>query len=360
MADPTASRARRLRDHERARACDHQHVGTERRRMQRGALCWADGWAGLVGVEAPADQPCDGNEIAGVLAGAMGIGEVFRSAVLGDMLACRRTSRLSASSPDGTDSGDDIDLAYLPAAFWLLGLGNLGQAALWTIGLLPYADPGLVSLFLQDADASELGNLAIQVLTKPAWIGRKKARTAAQWAEERGFRTRIVESRFVEGTKRSADEPSLALVGVDNLVARRAAAGSNFDLVLDAGLGATPSEIFDIRLHGFPGKRSPEQAWPEHDIQPEAPLDASLQELVDAGRIDRCGALTIAGRSLGVPSTAVAAAAIQVAQACRAVRDGGFFDLVDMTLVNCRRATSRRHALARPGILPFVQARSTY
>lgn len=52
--------------------------------------------------------------------------------------------------------------------------------------------------------------------------------------------------------------------------------------------------------------------------------------------------------------------AIQVAQACRAVCDGGFFDLADVMLVNCRRATGRRHALARPGILPFLQARSEY
>ncbi|WFU45506.1 hypothetical protein QA640_46705 (plasmid) [Bradyrhizobium sp. CB82] len=58
-----------------------------------------------------------------------------------------------------------------------------------------------------------------------------------------------------------------------------------------------------------------------------------MQELVDAGRIDRCGAITIAGRSLGVPSTAVAAA-VQVAQACRAVCDGGFFDLADAPLVS--------------------------
>jgi molybdopterin/thiamine biosynthesis adenylyltransferase len=332
------------------------HVGAGRRRMQHGALCWADGWAGLVGIEAPADPPRGGNEIGGVLAGAMGIGEVFRSAVLGDKLACRSTSSLSALSP-GCEDGDDIDLAYLPAAFWLLGLGNLGQATLWTMGLLPYSDPGLVSLFLQDADESELGNLAIQILTKPGWIGRKKARSAALWAEERGFGTTIIESRFVEGTKRSADQPGLALVGVDNLAARRAAAGSNFDLVLDAGLGGTPSEIFDIRIHGFPGTRSPEDAWPEPDIQPETPLDACLQDLVDAGRIDRCGAITVAGRSLGVPSTAVAAAAIQVAQACRAVRDGNFFDLVDVTLVNCRHASGRKHALAKPGILPFIPAR---
>lgn len=333
------------------------HVGAGR--IQRGAQCWADGWAGLVGIKAPADPPRGGNEIGGVLAGAMGIGEVFRSAVLGDKLACRRTSRLSALSPRG-EGGDDMDLAYLPAAFWLLGLGNLGQAALWTIGLLPYSDPGLVSLFLQDEDKSELGNLAIQVLTKPDWIGRKKARSAALWAEERGFGTTIIESKFVEGTKRSTAEPGLALVGVDNLAARRAAAGSSFELVLDAGLGATPSEIFDIRIHGFPGARSPIQAWPEPDVQPEMPLDPCLQELVDTGRIDRCGAVTIAGRSLGVPSTAVAAAAIQMAQACRAVCDGGFSDLVDVTLVNCRRATGRRHALARPGILPFLQARSEY
>jgi hypothetical protein len=42
------------------------HVGADRRRMQHGAMCWADGWAGLVGIEAPADPPRGGNEISGV------------------------------------------------------------------------------------------------------------------------------------------------------------------------------------------------------------------------------------------------------------------------------------------------------
>ncbi|WP_338693230.1 hypothetical protein V5279_43435 [Bradyrhizobium sp. 26S5] len=331
------------------------HVGVEGGQLDRGARCWANGWTGFVGVEAPA-TPSAGNEIGGVLAGALGVGEVFRSTVLGDKLACRRTSKLSALAP-GLEEPAELDLGYLPASYWLLGLGNLGQAALWTIGLLPYADPRAVSLFLQDTDVSEAGNLPIQILTKPSWLDRKKARNAAAWIEGLGFRTSIVESRFDVGNKRSAEEPGLALVGVDNLEARRAAAGANFDLVLDAGLGATPTEIFDIRLHGFPGSRSPDQAWPEPERQAEAPLDPILRELVEAGRIDRCGAVTIAGRSLGVPSTAVAAAAIQVAQACRAVVDGGYMDMVDVTLVNCRRVSSRLRVLERPGILPFVQPR---
>jgi hypothetical protein len=273
------------------------------------------------------EQPRVGNEIGGVLAGALGVSEVFRGAVLGDLRAGRRTQRLSAFSPRSATGDLEPKLIHLPTAFWLLGLGNLGQAALWTIGMLPYADPSAVSLFLQDFDSSEAGNLPIQILTKPHWIGRKKARSAAAWADDLGFGTTIIERRFMFDSRRSDGEPSLALVGVDNLAARRTAASSNFDLVLDAGLGATAPEIFDIRLHAFPGIRSPEQAWPEPTAEAERPLDPALQALVDAGRIDKCGAMTIAGRSLGVPSTAVAAAAIQVAQACRAAIDGSYCDV---------------------------------
>ena len=333
------------------------HIGSDPHRVHRGLRCWADGWTAVTSPNASVVQPKVGNEIGGVLAGALGISETFRSAVLGDLRAGRRTSRLSAFSP-GSDDGIADDLRHLPAACWLLGLGNLGQATLWTIGILPYADPSAVTMFLQDADKSEAGNLPMQILTKPEWIGRKKARSAAAWADDRGFRTTIVESRFVSGSFRSADEPALAFVGVDNLSARRAAASSNFELVLDAGLGAAAAEIFDIRLHAFPGVRTPERAWPEPEAAFERPLDPALQALVDAGRIDRCGAVTIAGRSLGVPSTAVVAAAIQVAQACRAVlRDGGYCDFIDVGLVDCKRMRTNTAALARPGALPFVEAR---
>lgn len=359
------SRGWPLRRHLEAAGCrtnnapDHAialHVGADPDGMRRGLRCWADGWTAVVSPKAPSAQPRSGNEIGGVLAGALGVGEAFRGAVLGDLRAGRSTSRLSAFSMGGTD--EEAVLRHLPTAFWLLGLGNLGQAALWTIGMLPYADPGAVLLFLQDFDTSEAGNLPIQILTRPHWIGRKKARSAAAWADDVGFRTIIVERRFEAGSRRFDSEPSLALVGVDNLAARRAVAASNFDLVLDAGLGATAPEIFDIRLHAFPGVRSPEQAWPEPDPEAERPLDRALQDLVDAGRIDKCGALTIASRSLGVPSTAVAAAAMQVAQSCRAVADGSYCDLADLDLTDVRRVRANWNALVRSGGVPSAAART--
>lgn len=334
------------------------HVGSDPSGARRGLRCWADGWTAVTSPNLPLEQPRAGNEIGGVLAGALGVSEVFRGAVLGDLRAGRRTQRLSAFSPGSTVGDAEAELIHLPTQFWMLGLGNLGQAALWTIGMLPYSDPNAVSLFLQDFDTSEAGNLPIQILTKPSWIARKKARSTAAWADEIGFRTTIIERRFASDSRRSDGEPGLALVGVDNLVARRAVASSNFDLVLDAGLGATAPEIFDIRLHAFPGVRSPEQAWPEPAPETERPLDPSLQALVDAGRIDKCGAVTIAGRSLGVPSTAVAAAAIQVAQACRAVADGTYCDLADVALTDCRRIRVNHHKVVRSGGIPFATARS--
>lgn len=78
----------------------------------------------------------------------------------------------------------------------------------------------------------------------------------------------------------------------------------------------------------------------------ERPLDWNLQDLVDAGRIHRCGAITIAGRSLGVPLTA---AAVQVAQACRVIADGSFCDLADVSLINCGRVRTSLQQLPRAG-----------
>jgi molybdopterin/thiamine biosynthesis adenylyltransferase len=332
------------------------HVGTDIG-LPNVLRCWTNGWVATISPRSPSEQPCEGNEISGALAGAMAVSEAFRAVVLSDVRAGRRTQRVSPLTPaDPQPLG--LLLERLPARCWVLGLGNLGQATLWILGLLRYANPDDVELLLQDADTSGPENLDVQLLTRFSWVGQKKTRAAAAWAEARGFRTVLTERRFTAASGITKGEPRLAFVGVDNLETRRIAAAAGFDLVLDGGLGATSSEVFDIRIHGFPGHREPSLAWPEPAHEKERDIGTALSRLVEEGRIDVCGAIRVAGQSVGIPTTAVAAAAIQVAQACRAIAESAYCDLVDISLADSKRAMSHDAILARPGVLPFARART--
>lgn len=337
------------------------HVGPEML-VKKGLQCWTDGWTANVASRGIASQLIAGNEISGALAGAMAVSQAFRQAVLNDRLAGRVRHQLNPLMP-GVVTPTAATLEVLPASCWVLGLGNLGQAILWILGLLPYHDPADVLLLLQDADTAAPENLDVQVLTGPSWIGKKKARAAAQWAEVRGFRTIVSERFFTEQTRRATNEPGLAFVGVDNLPTRRAAARADagFDLLLDAGLGATSDEAFDIRLHGFPGFREPARAWPDTPSSSSeiGQLTPALSQLIEQRRLDHCGAMEIAGQSVGVPCTAIAAAAIQVAQAYRALRTNCYCDFVDVSLADTRLVSTNEATLQRGGILPTARARES-
>jgi molybdopterin/thiamine biosynthesis adenylyltransferase len=302
---------------------------------------WCSAWTAFVGPQVPSVPLAKSNVLAGVAAGAVAISEVFRRAVLGDVVACKRQQFLSVWGAD--EPPPDAAIRRLPRSIWLLGLGNLGQATLFVLNLLPWADASEILLLLNDPDYAGPENLDVQVLTAHSWIGRKKARSAAEWAEQRGFTTIMEERRFSKFTKPTLDEPLLALSGVDNLAARRLAAAAGFDLMIDAGLGATGPEAFDIRIHAFPGTQEPDAIWPESAVVGTTPdqLPRHLSKLVEQRRLDLCGAMTIAGKSVGVPCTALAAAALQVAQACRALMTGRCADRIDLSLPDLRRASWR-------------------
>jgi|SRR5271165_1738911 len=164
----------------------------------------------------------------------------------------------------------------------------------------------------------------------------KKACAAAAWAEARGFWTIVEERRFAASTRPGTGEPRLALVGVDNLETRRAVAAAGFNLCVDGGLGATGAEAFDLRIHTFPGSITPERAWPEASPDNTELKSRALRQLVKDGRLDSCGAMAIAGQPVGVPCTALATAAIQIAQVCRALETGRCAELVDVSLSDIR------------------------
>ncbi len=116
---------------------------------------------------------------AGVLAGALAVSEAFQHVRGGNPTAGRRDAGLSLWRPepdapwrDPENAGPSIGL--LPSRLWLIGLGHLGQAFLWTLGFLPYATPEEVLLVLQDFDFLSEANDSTSPLTfAPVCIERK-------------------------------------------------------------------------------------------------------------------------------------------------------------------------------------------
>ena len=119
-----------------------------------------EGWRGGI-VPGHVDGPDAGDAgtmaLSPMLAAALAINEAFLHAS-GEMpSAGRRVAGLDLwSLSQSTDwlsaKGNAPSLHFLPSRLWLLGLGHLGQAYLWALGLLPYPVGSEVDLVLQDND----------------------------------------------------------------------------------------------------------------------------------------------------------------------------------------------------------------
>src|SRR5207302_599810 len=132
--------------------------------------------------------------LAGIASGALAVGEAFL-AEHGNSRAGRTTQLLSLWAPEMSGSSLDPgpeDFA-LPLQLWLIGLGNLGQAYLWSLFSLPYSDPHAMELYLQDYDTIRSENWATSVLVARGGYGVLKTRIAEEWADRRGFRARRID-----------------------------------------------------------------------------------------------------------------------------------------------------------------------
>src|SRR5262245_9648156 len=105
-------------------------------------------------------------------------------------------------------------LTLLPTNLWLIGLGHLGQAYLWALGLLPFTNPEEVRLVLQDVDIITPSTESTSILTDASMVKHKKTRVMATWAERRGFTTAIHQRLFDASFRRQEDEPTVALYGL--------------------------------------------------------------------------------------------------------------------------------------------------
>jgi hypothetical protein len=317
-----------------------------------------EGWAGGV---IPAWHPVTPRSLAGiapaaVLAGALAVSEIFQR-LRGNVMACRRAMGLHLWRPEQDWRSGEAGpaLSRLPSSAWLIGLGNLGQAYLWTLGLLPYGRKA-ANLVLQDFDVLAPSNMSTSLLTTAEAVGQRKTRAMAAWAEARGFRTTIVERNFASDFHIDGREPSVALVGVDNALARQAIEDVGFERIIEAGLGRGPQDFLGINLHTFPASTPARAVWSDMDATDALITQPAYRAILERSG-DRCGTVRLAGRSVGAPFVGAAAAALVIAELLRLVMGGRRYELVSCHLRDLAGRTvlrGQRWDAFNPGSVPIA------
>jgi len=312
-----------------------------------------DGWIALVGPAriVPRLKEREHCALAGVLAAALALSEIFLSFAELRVDAGRRAVGLSLWRPDLPISdpaalGPHVEA--LPAEAWLLGLGHLGNAYAWAIAALPYLEPQATTFFLCDFDKVEDVNLETGVLFVASNRARFKTRVVSAWLEERGFQTRLVERRFDASFRCGADEPRLAFSGFDSNASRRDLATAKFMRVIDSGLGGTATNFDTISLRTWPNARPADDLWPELPAAEDARRKAHLERVAQqnpgyaAFGSDACGRVLLAGQSIAVPFVGAAASALVVAEALRLLHGGPRFADLKLRLAQPEKVFAQR------------------
>jgi len=337
-----------------------------------------DGWIAKVG---PARNVARLQErpyfsAAGILAASLGLSELFLAFADINIEATRRAVGISLWRPE-LDIGDaealGIRVEYLPRDLWVLGLGHLGNAYLWSLATLPYPDPKEAEFALFDFDKVEKDNIETGVIFTTVSIDRFKTRGCDAWLDRRGFRTRLVERRFDATFRRQYQdpddkEPALALCGFDSNSPRRDLPSAGFRRVIECGLGGMVENFDTIGLHTLPNPRAPDELWPDLSKEDEAKFAAHQERMArenpgygDLGT-DDCGRRALAGKSVAVPFVGSAAASFVVAEVIRLLHEGPAYHDIKLGLADPGKVSAHRNGnyTARDAAgATFVEARKT-
>ena len=256
------------------------------------------------------------------------------------------------------DSSDGPALCFLPSSLWLIGLGHLGQAYLWALGLLPYTKPNDLELVLQDFDTVTPSNESTSILTNSTLFGQKKTRVMATWAERRGFSTVIHERLFDGSFSRQDNEPAVCLCGLDNAMGRQVLDQVGFKFIVEAGLGRGYSDFRTIRLHTLPGTRSAADIWKPPPINEDLPISAAYQKMIDEKELDHCGVTVLSGKAVGAPFVGALAAAFAISEVLRLLHEGPLYQLIDLDMASLEHRTvipqNRSFSDLNPGYVSII------
>lgn len=310
---------------------------------------WAGWRGGILPVHAeiaPAAAPV--MALAPMLSAALAVNEAFLFTRGQNSAFGRRAVGLSLWDPSPEiqwldSSEEEPELSYLPSRLWLIGLGHLGQAYLWALGLLPYCEASALTLILQDVDLITPSTESTSILTDANLVGQKKTRAMAAWAERRGFSTRIYERLFCADFLRQGDEPAVALCGLDNALGRRALDRVGFDLAIEAGLGRGYQDFRTMRLHTLPGPRPADAIWKAADKDENVEDRPGYQRLLSDGTLDRCGLTLLAGKGVGAPFVGATAACLALSEILRLLHGGTAHQVIDLDLQGIEHRSAVRH-----------------
>ncbi|RUY22837.1 hypothetical protein EN979_30800 [Mesorhizobium sp. M7A.F.Ca.US.001.04.2.1] len=273
-------------------------------------VAWWDSWRCGVRLGDGAASGVSNNPLAGVAAGAHAVGAAFQRLRGGYALPA------DIDLWPGTEAPPDFAEVFLPSAVWLMGLGNLGQAFLWSLSALRYSDDADRSLILQDFDRVSEENWGTSILVPDDRFGELKTKMAESWAEARGFKVRRVDRALRADLQVAEDEPRLAFSGLDKVAPRRLLAGVGFEAIIDVGLGRTATDFDRYRVSVFDRSRMIDthfagltDAVANPDVL-DLPAYAELQ-----AQIGRCGAAEISNASVAVPYVSAVAAAVAISRA---------------------------------------------
>jgi hypothetical protein len=264
--------------------------------------------------------------LAGIAAGALAVGHAF-FAEQGDPRVGRTIQQISLWVPDTDDDGSaglGPETVILPKELWLIGLGNLGQAYLWSLSMLPYPEPCDVLLFLQDDESIEKENWGTSILVKRNRYGLLKTRVAEMWAEGCKFQVRRIDRRLDEFMRRTEFEPIIALAGLDRISSRRLLGLPGFEYIIDGGLGATAANFQQFRVNVFDREHNPADHFSgiedrTEKVSRELMELPAYRDLAQKSKDGGCGVAMLAEKSVAVPFVSAFVGALVVTQAIRYV-----------------------------------------
>ena len=271
------------------------------------AYAWWNGWEGGSRSQ-PVDQGAGDNPLAGIVAGAAAVAHAFAK--------LRNVEYPVVSTFDlwpmsGNGDAPPFGSTYLPGSIWLLGLGNLGQAIMWSLSALPYPNPSQVKLVLQDADRISAENWGTSILVRSGQYGEYKTALSEAWGKKKGLDIRRVDRWLDERQRIGEGEPTLAVCGFDSIEARRQIDTCGFDVVIDAGLGRAHTDFDVFRVTIFDRNHAASAHFLDQAIAP-APSPHDYEALLG---LDQCGAALFEGIGIAAPFVSSIAAATVVARA---------------------------------------------